>query len=219
VRRRTTTQKAPIDWAVVRARLATAMAATERAFETSSERTRQVLDERAQALARAPESLGPLRRTADALTFTLARERYCIECRYVREVLRLTNYTHVPATPEFLMGVTNARGEILSIVDLGRLLGVEARGVTDLSRLIVLGVEQAEFGVLVDDVREVQDLKLDEIGEVPEGIAGVGHKYLRGISADAALFLDGERLLRDRNLFVDHMEPTGRQATARRGVE
>jgi purine-binding chemotaxis protein CheW len=214
VRRRTTTRKASLDWAGVRVRLASAMAATERASEISSERTRQILDERARALARVPETLRPSRGTT-ALTFTLARERYCIECRYVREVLRLTNYTHVPGAPDFLVGVTNARGEILAIVDLGRLLGVKARGVTDLSRLIVLGVDQAEFGVLVDDAHEVQDLKLDEIVQIPEELAGVGHKYLRGISADAAQCLDGQRLLGDRNLFVDHMEPTARQATPR----
>lgn len=191
-----------IDWPVVRERLARAQAATAAALELSPERVRALMDERARALARppAPREAADVR---DVLTFALGAERYAIETRYVREVVRLAEFSPVPGAPEFVLGVTNLRGEILCLVDLRKFFDVSSKGLTDLSRMVVMGIERAEFGVLVDETFEIAKLPPDHIVPAPESVAGVGREYLLGVTREALIALDGAAVLRDPQLYVN----------------
>jgi purine-binding chemotaxis protein CheW len=92
------------------------------------------------------------------------------------------------------------------VFDLRKFLGVAHQGVTDLARVIVLGGEHAEFGVVADVADEVVPLRLDEILEPPPSVAGIGREYLCGVTADALIVLDGAVLLRDGRLFIDQGE-------------
>ncbi len=195
-----------IDWQEVRQRLAQAAVATEEALGLSPERAKVVMEERARALARVPVRAPAAAEVLEVVTFTLANERYGIETHHVREILRLNDYTPVPAAPAFLEGVLNLRGEILALINLRKLLGVAERGVTDLSRVLVLGGERAEFGVLADAAHEVLTLRTDEVLESPESVAGIGREYLKGVTENALIVLDGAVLLRDRRLFIDQGE-------------
>ena len=109
------------------------------------------MEERARRLARPAAEVRGSGDTLEIVVFGLASERYAVENRYVREVVRLADLAPVPGAPEFMAGVTNLRGEILAVVDLRRFFGVPARGITDTSRVVVLGADEAEFGVLAGD--------------------------------------------------------------------
>jgi purine-binding chemotaxis protein CheW len=198
-----------INWEKVRRRLARAMQATEDALRLSPEKARTVMEERAQALARVPTPMTPGAGFLEVVVFSLANERYGIETRHVREVVRLTDFTPLPGAPHFLIGVTNLRGLVLAIVDLRKFFGVPVRGLSDLSRVMVLGGERAEFGVLADAVEEVIMIASNRIEEPPETVSGVAREYLRGVTGDALILLDGNVLLQDRRLVVDQDEEAG----------
>ncbi len=198
-----------MDWREARQRLDRAIAATEEAGKPSPERARQVLAERARTLARVPTQAAGAGDMLEVITFTLAGESYGLETGHVREVLRLTEYTPVPGAPDFLLGVLNLRGEILAVIDLRRFLGAAARGVTDLARVIVLGGERAEFGVLADSVLEVRALPREQVLAPPGSVAGVGRQYLRGVTAEALIVLDAGILLQDGRLYIDQEEEAG----------
>ncbi|MBI4565717.1 MAG: chemotaxis protein CheW [Planctomycetes bacterium] len=192
----------PIDWEEARARIARATAAIEGSLELSPERARAVLDERARAMAQMPAAPPPADRL-HVVTFALASERYAVEANHVREIARLTAYEPVPGTPEFVLGITSLRGEITMIVDLRRFFGVPIKGLTDLSRLVVLGTEHAEFGVLADEALGVTDLRRQDLAPPPASVAGIGREYLRGVTREALILLDAAALIGDRRLFVD----------------
>src|SRR5262249_19708792 len=146
----------------VRKRLERAIAATEEAARISPERARAVMDERARALARPTVQTAP----ADGLevvVFRLGSERYGIETGHVREAARLADLTPLPGAPDFLAGVTNLRGQILAVIDLGQFLDIAARGLTDLPWLLVLGSDRAEFGVLAEAASEVVMLSAAQV--------------------------------------------------------
>jgi purine-binding chemotaxis protein CheW len=210
-------QKMAINWKQVRKRLDQATAATEAALRLSPERARQVLEERAQVLARAPTQAPLASEVLEVATFNLAQEHYAIETRYIREVVRLADYTPIPGAPNFLVGVINLRGEILAVIDLRKVLSIQEKGLTDLARVLVLGGERAEFGIQADAVHEVRILRTDEILEPPGSAAGVGREFLRGVTNDTLIVLDGSALLQDRRLFVDHDEEPATAQPASRG--
>ena len=196
--RRTSTET---DWAAVRERLARAKVVTAAAVDLPEERIRALMDERARALARLPEPAEPAG-TLAVMTFALGPERYAIETQYAREVVRLREFSPVPGAPDFVFGVTNFRGEVLCLIDLRRFFDVPATGVTDLSRMVVVGTERAEFGILADETIEIASVRSEDIVPSPESVAGVGREYLLGVTRDVLIILDGTALLRDPRLYV-----------------
>jgi purine-binding chemotaxis protein CheW len=197
------------DWDAVRRRLEQAIRSTGQTDRLPPDRARAVLEERARALARPLQVAAPEAATLRLVTFGLANERYAIEARHVREVVRLTGYTPVPGAPDFLLGVMNLRGEVVAVLDLGKFLGAAARGVSDLSRVLVLGGDRPEFGVLADAAHDVVTLPADAIREPPPSVAGIGREYLLGVTADALVVLDAAVLLRDPRLFIDQAGEAG----------
>lgn len=193
-------QRTRIDWPTARARMKQAEAALEQALDPPPERARAIMDARARALARAPERAQSAGRI-EVVEFSLARERYAIEARFVREVFTLAGFTPVPGTPEFIMGVTNLRGLVLAIVDLRRLFNVGVGGLPDQSRVIVLGVERPEFGILADEARGPTSLGLDDLLVPPNEISGIERSCLRGMTNEAVVIFDGAKLIADERLF------------------
>jgi len=163
---------------------------------------RAILDERASRLAAGGgEAATTPVDDIEVATFTLAGEQYAIETRYAREIIPLADFTPVPAGPNFLFGVVNLRGEILAVFDLRPLLGLVGDSISDLFRVIVLGTERAEFGVLVDAVHEVTTLPAAAVLE----LAGTDdrRRYVRGATKEALALLDGRLLLDDARFFLN----------------
>jgi purine-binding chemotaxis protein CheW len=195
-----------IDWKKVHERLARARTATEEALRLSPERARQVMEERARTLARVTMEAPNAAEVIEVVRFGLANERYAIETPYLREVIRFTDYTPIPGAPDFLVGLLNLRGEILAVFDLRKFFGIVDKGVTDLSRVIVLGGERSEFGVLADTVHEVMTLRNTEVFEPPGSVAGIAREYLRGVTKDGLIVLDGKALLQASRFHIDQSE-------------
>jgi purine-binding chemotaxis protein CheW len=189
-------------WKDVRDRLRQSLAAMEESVKLSPDHAKRIMDDRARALARVPTPSRAEGDTIEVLTFALAKERYAIESNYVREVIPLTDFTSVPGSPDFIVGVTNLRGEILPIIDLRKFFAVPGKGLTDLSRVLVLGKPGVDFGVLADETYEVVHLLAAELLDPPGTVAGVGREYLRGVTKDALIVLDGSVLLKDPRLFA-----------------
>jgi purine-binding chemotaxis protein CheW len=189
------------DWARAQALLSRSLEAIETAHVPSGEAARRILIDRARRLGQPP----PAARAPGQLAmagFQLGAERYALELVYLREVARLTSITPVPGAPEFVLGVTNLRGEILSVFDLRKLLGVKIAGLSDMARLLVLGRERAELGILADAVDEVVLLDPKALAPPPETVSPRGRRYLRGVTRDALIALDGAALLDDGDLVL-----------------
>jgi purine-binding chemotaxis protein CheW len=205
-----TSQKRPaLDARQLRERLDRAIAATEQALRLSPEQAREVLQDRARALAQPPPTAPHAADVLEVVLFRLADEHYALESRFVREVVRLVAATPIPGTPDFLVGVINLRGEILAVFDLRPFFGLERTESTDLARVLVLGNDRPEFGILADEAREVVTVHTDEILEPPGSVAGVGREYMCGVTRDALVVLDGAVLLQDRRLYVEVVEDKG----------
>jgi purine-binding chemotaxis protein CheW len=122
-------------------------------------------------------------------------------------VTHLVDFTQVPGAPEFVLGVTNLRGDVLAIVDLRKFFRVADRGVTDLSRVLVLGTGEAELGILADAVESIDQLPVAEALTAPAAVTGTSSNvFLRGVTRDALIVLDGDALLSNEGLFVDQSE-------------
>jgi purine-binding chemotaxis protein CheW len=199
-------KKEALDWARVRKRLARALAATQESWRPTPKRKQEILEERARRLAGAPAppiAPAPGAPVLEVVVFALGNEEYALETRHVREVVRLADCTPLPGAPPFLLGAFNLRGDILAVFDLRSFFGIAGQRPAEGARVLVLGGERAEFGLLADAAREVRGVQADEILEPPGAVAGAGREYVRGVTKEALIVLDGAVLLGDRRLFID----------------
>ena len=145
------------------------------------------------ALARAPEGEHAAR-LMPAVIFRLADENYAIDARIVLQVHVLRDLTPLAGARAPLFGITHWRGTVLTILDLRERLGVRPRGVTDLSRVIVVSGRRQPFGILVDAARDFVQIDAAMVRPLPADETGA-ESLIRGITDDAVLVLDTEAVL------------------------
>jgi purine-binding chemotaxis protein CheW len=164
---------------------------------------RSLLDERARRLARVTGDVAaaqPAERL-EVVTFALSGERYAIETYAIREIVPLAGFTPVPGGPRHLFGVINLRSDVVAVFDPRPLLGLEQRSISDLCRVIVMGIERAEFGVLVDAADEVIAFAASTLFD-PLALAE-RHSFVRGVATDTLVVLDGRLMLNDARFSID----------------
>jgi purine-binding chemotaxis protein CheW len=161
----------------------------------------RILRERSRILAREPQP----ENTAAVIVvveFLLSQERYGLESTLIREVYPLKDYTPLPGTPPFILGLMNIRGQILSITDIRKLFDLPAEGLTNLNRVIILKNHDREFGILADDIVGMRTVALDELQTCLPTLTGMGAEFLTGVTPDRLVVLDGHKLLTDDRLLV-----------------
>lgn len=90
----------------------------------------------------------------------IGNEQYGINIQYIDNIVRNQQITRVPKTQTYYKGVINLRGEIIPVMSIRLKLGLEDDEFTDKTRIIIVKIEGATIGVIVDQVREV--VTLDE---------------------------------------------------------
>ena len=166
----------------------------------SPEKMQAILQERARALARVAE-VGE-GEGMQLVVFSLANETYGIETDYVKEVQPLQRVSHVPCTPNFVVGVINIRGSIYSVVDIRGFFGVPRQEITDLTKVILVNAAGLEVGILADDVSGAMSVPLAEIKPPLAAQATVKEEYVQGVTKDMLIILNLEALIRDERLIV-----------------
>jgi purine-binding chemotaxis protein CheW len=117
------------------------------------------------------------------VSFGVGSESYGIGIDEVRQIIRLPKITRVPRMPEYVLGITNLRGEVLPLVDLSLRLGygVPCSHGED-SRVIVVDKKGILTGLIVESVNEVKSTEVHDVDRFPELLsASVDKKYISGI--------------------------------------
>lgn len=154
-----------------------------------------LLHKRAADLARVPKRVAGEDDGIDVVRFQLAGEAYAVDARHVVRVLTLKEMTPLPGAAEPLFGVTQWRGTVLTLLDLRPLLGVTARGLTDMGKVVVLEGEDRQFGVVTDQVSDLVFLPWQDVRPIPGDDGTDGDSLLRGITDDGVFIIDTEQLL------------------------
>ncbi|MDZ5648649.1 chemotaxis protein CheW [Nitrospirillum sp. BR 11828] len=197
-----------MDWDSAHRRLAAWAATLERGWVPDEETTRRILHRRGLELAK-PPALADDGDVLELMEFTVGTERYAFETATVAEVMALNGLTAVPKAPPFIAGLTTVRGQVLPLVDLGRLLGLAPVAPAELRRVVVLGQAQAPgqsaggLGLLVTAIVGVSRVPRAQVQAPPAVLAGRQRHYLAGVVPPHLALLDARRLAADPDLIVD----------------
>lgn len=134
------------------------------------------------------------------VTFRLSDETYSINVMQVQEVLRLTEIAPVPGAPDYVLGIINLRGNVVTVIDARRRLGLPPKEEDEATRIIVVEVDKHVIGMLVDSVAEVIELSSAEIEAAPNVGNDESSKYIQGIASrdgELVIVMDLNRFLND----------------------
>lgn len=165
---------------------------------------RAVLEKRTRLLAQATDALVSTREqeSIECLLFTSGGVQYGIEKDYVLELHRDIIPLPLPCVPDFVKGIVNIRGSILSVNDLGLFLGNEALKSAHYYAMFQLRYEDLKIGVLAESVDDIVQIALEDIHHLESPNQKRLQKYLHGVTSKMVNILDGRAILSDQGLLV-----------------
>src|SRR4051812_26338225 len=99
--------------------------------------------------------------------FRIGRETFAVPIDLVHEIVRVPDITAVPDAPEYIEGVINLRGRIVSIVDLRKRFGEKEITRNKKNRILVVEVQDKYVGLIVDAASEVIKLPPADVDAPP----------------------------------------------------
>ena len=99
--------------------------------------------------------------------FQVGRETYGVPITSLHEIVRVPEITAVPDAPDFMEGVINLRGKIVSVIDLRKRLGEKQVGFTRRNRILVVEHNGRLSGLIVDSASEVLKIPASDVEASP----------------------------------------------------
>jgi purine-binding chemotaxis protein CheW len=143
-------------------------------------------------------------RSARFVQFTIDATSYAVSEAFVTELDRVPAITLVPQTPSWLRGVTSLRGDVMSVVDLRVLLGLDPTSAHS-GRMLVVRLLDEEFsvGLLVDGVDRIITIEAGAVHPPAAPLEGPLAPFLTGMCVageQLVTLFDLERLLRSADI-------------------
>ncbi|CCK80062.1 chemotaxis protein CheW [Desulfobacula toluolica] len=191
-----------IDWDRIHRHLDESNTAIGKGFPADPDKKIKILKKRAQLLSRETGKIEGKKAQIEIVEFVLAYENYAIESKYISEVYPLKEFTAIPCTPNFVLGIINVRGRIISIIDLKKFFDLPDKGIADFNKVIIISSELNEFGIVVDSITDVRSIMTSEIQPSLPTLTGVREEYLKGILEDRIVVLEAAMILSDSKIIV-----------------
>lgn len=172
--------------------------------ELTPEQKRGILENRARMLAQPitdiDEQSGDMLRV---LSFKVGRETYAFPAASVSSVNKSIAITPVPCVPSFVLGITNLRGHIRSVVRLALFLGFEDASEQADDYVVVVQQGDMEVAFIVSELEEVTDIPVREIKPRPMASVSKASPYIAGVVPGGLILLDLAAIFTDDRFIVN----------------
>jgi purine-binding chemotaxis protein CheW len=115
------------------------------------------------------------------VTFQLENETYGVNVMVVKEVLKFQDIAPVPGAPDYVLGIINIRGTVISVINTRRRFGLQDREADDNTRIVIIEIGKHVVGILVDSVAEVVYLRRSQIESAPQINRDDSAKFIQGV--------------------------------------
>jgi len=138
--------------------------------------------------------------TVELATFYVGQALCGMDILKVQEINKLMEMTKVPQSPEYVVGILNLRGQIVTIIDLGKKLGLFSTRLRDECRNIIVNSKDEYIGFLTEKISDVVQAEWEKVEPPPANIGGVQGRFFKGVfKTESSLvgILDVEEVLRE----------------------
>ena len=135
------------------------------------------------------------------VVFELGSESFGIDIANVEGIVKMQEITQIPKAPDYMEGITNLRGSVLSVINLQKRFGTAEQEKTNDTRIVVVQVDKLKVGMVVSGVSEVLTLDDAVIEPPPAMISSATQAFITGVAkVDSRLIimLDLEKVLSEK---------------------
>lgn len=136
--------------------------------------------------------------TLQFTTFYVGDDLFGVNTKQVQEILHYQKITPVSLVPEYVCGLLNLRGQIVTVIDLRNILGLPSVDDETLRMFLVVQVADEPICLLVDQMYTIVNIQADQLLPPPGSIQDVTASYIRKVCQlddDLLLILNLERVL------------------------
>jgi len=159
-------------------------------METQESKSKLILDELKRRRTR-EKIVDVDEETIKVVIFSLLDETYAFNGPEVKEILPLLPVYYVPGSPDFIPGVINIRGDIESVININRFLGLPDSKPSPKSRIALVDKNGVRSGIILDSVEEVIDIP-----------ASLVKPPLSTLNKAVRDYVAGEFMYQDRNVTI-----------------
>jgi purine-binding chemotaxis protein CheW len=145
------------------------------------------------------DSLAPDARTVELIIFFVDNLVCALDIAEAQEIKGQLTIVEVPETAISVRGVANLRGQVITVVDLRIVFGVEPKAIDKDSRIVVARTEHGVVGLLVDYVDDIVSAPIAELQPAPANVSGVEGELFDAVyrrEGDLACVLNVEKILK-----------------------
>ncbi len=132
-------------------------------------------------------------------TFSLDGHCFGVNVLEVQEVFRYQEMTSVPLSPPTITGLINLRGQIITAIDLRRIMKLKDRDEEEMPMNIVVRTSDGVVSLLVDAIGDVLEVPAEMHEKPPENLQGPLRDLVKGVyklTGKLLLILDTEKVIR-----------------------
>ncbi len=132
------------------------------------------------------------------VTFYVGESLLGVPIQQIEEINRHLDLTPVPHGPDYVRGVINLRGKVVTVVDLRTILGLEPAAVGRDTRNVIVNFHGEHVGLIVDRVADVVAARSDEIDRPPANLSSADGRFYSGVyklESELLVLLDVEAVL------------------------
>ena len=116
---------------------------------------------------KAPEEVD-LEKEVQIVGFMVGDEEFAVPILSIQEIIKPIEYTRVPKTPAYVLGVFNLRGSVLPLVDLRMKFGLSKSQENEDTRYMVIKEDDEIAGFVIDRLTHATRIKEKNIDPAPE---------------------------------------------------
>lgn len=139
------------------------------------------------------------------VVFSLGEESFGVDIYSIRTLVKPQDIFPVPHMADYLVGLTNLRGEIVPVIDLRSRLGLPESDYSESTRFVVAEKREESICLIVDDVFGIEQFSPEHLEEPSGVISSVDTTYLYAIAKlkdNLVLLLDLDQVLGEQILEI-----------------
>jgi purine-binding chemotaxis protein CheW len=121
------------------------------------------------------------KKSFELITFRLGETLYGIDINKVLGINKILDITPVAQAPDYIKGLLNLRGQIISIIDLGIKLGLRPSTMDKESRIIIVSSNDEYIGLQVDQIFDVVISEKNKMAPPPPNLGKVQGEFFTGV--------------------------------------
>lgn len=166
-------------------------------WEYSLEET-EVLEQRAKKLATALQSEKRRKEMSHVAVVTVGKEHFGIPVKSLVEVIKMPLVTRVPDLPDWIRGIVQVRGQLMTVIDLARWfrIATSCRG----ELLAILTGPPGLLGLQIETIVDFRTVYADEIVQTLQVSESTTSRPFQATTRDLLTLLDTTRLFSSQQI-------------------